>query len=73
MAVHSTVGFGLSALGAWCVGAALDLSGGPNVPSAWFAAFAVLAAGILIGPLALKWSRAAPIPTTLPPDPDSMK
>lgn len=73
MAVHSTVGFGLSALGAWCVGAALDASGGPNVPSAWFAAFAVLAAGILIGPLALKWSRAAPIPTTSSLDMDSMK
>lgn len=57
MAVHSTVGFGLSALGAWCVGAALDATGGPDVPSAWSAAFAVLAAGVLMGPLALKWSR----------------
>lgn len=58
MAMHSTVGFSLSALGAWSVGAALDLAGGPSHPSAWTAAFAVLAGGILLGPLALCWSRA---------------
>jgi predicted MFS family arabinose efflux permease len=58
MAVHSTVGFGFSALGAWCVGSALDLAGGPHVASAWFFAFCVLAGGILLGPLALAWSRA---------------
>jgi len=58
MAMHSTVGFSLSALGAWSVGAALDLAGGPSHPSAWMAAFAVLAAGILLGPVALYWSRA---------------
>ena len=29
MAVHSTVGFSLSALGAWAVGVALDAAGGP--------------------------------------------
>ncbi|SFL82884.1 Predicted arabinose efflux permease, MFS family [Bradyrhizobium sp. NFR13] len=57
MAVHSTVGFGFSALGAWCVGSALDLAGGPQVASAWLFAFCVLAAGILLGPLALAWSR----------------
>ncbi|MET0708304.1 MAG: MFS transporter [Tardiphaga sp.] len=57
MAVHSTVGFGFSALGAWCVGAALDAAGGPHVASAWLPAFGVLAAGILLGPLALAWSR----------------
>jgi predicted MFS family arabinose efflux permease len=57
MATHSTVGFSLSALGAWIVGVALDAAGGPLNPSAWTAAFAVLAAGILLGPVALYWSR----------------
>jgi predicted MFS family arabinose efflux permease len=58
MALHSTVGFSLSALGAWAVGVALDAAGGPASASAWTAAFAVLALGILLGPLALYWSRA---------------
>jgi predicted MFS family arabinose efflux permease len=57
MAVHSTVGFGFSALGSWGVGVALDIAGGPLVASAWLLAFLVLAAGILLGPLALAWSR----------------
>jgi predicted MFS family arabinose efflux permease len=34
MAIHSTVGFSLSALGAWAVGAALDAAGGPLSPAA---------------------------------------
>jgi predicted MFS family arabinose efflux permease len=57
MAMHSTVGFSLSALGAWVVGVALDLAGGPSNATAWMAAFSVLAAGILLGPVALYWSR----------------
>jgi len=57
MAMHSTVGFSLSALGAWAVGVALDAAGGPLSASAWMAAFSVLAAGILFGPAALYWSR----------------
>jgi predicted MFS family arabinose efflux permease len=57
MAMHSTVGFSLSALGAWAVGVALDAAGGPQSSTAWMAAFSVLAAGILLGPLALYWSR----------------
>jgi cyanate permease len=57
MAMHSTVGFSLSALGAWAVGIALDAAGGPQSASAWTAAFSVLAAGIMLGPLALYWSR----------------
>jgi predicted MFS family arabinose efflux permease len=57
MAMHSTVGFSLSALGAWSVGVALDAARGPLSPSAWTAAFSVLAAGILLGPVALYWSR----------------
>ena len=32
-------------------------AGGPLHPSAWTAAFAVLAVGILLGPVALYWSR----------------
>jgi predicted MFS family arabinose efflux permease len=59
MATHSTVGFSLSALGAWVLGVALDAAGGPLNPSAWMAAFSVLAAGVLLGPLALYWSRTA--------------
>jgi predicted MFS family arabinose efflux permease len=59
MALHSTVGFGLSALGAWGMGAALDAAGGPASTSGWLAAFALLAAGVLLGPLALWWSRKA--------------
>ena len=58
MAMHSTVGFSLSALGAWAVGVTLDAAGGPLHASAWLAAFAVLATGILLGPLALHWSRS---------------
>ena len=62
MAIHSTLGFSLSALGAWGVGVALDAAGGPLSPSAWMAAFSVLAAGILLGPVALYWSRNATAP-----------
>jgi predicted MFS family arabinose efflux permease len=58
MALHSTVGFGLSAAGAWGIGVTLDMAGGPQSASGWLAAFAVLAVGILMGPLALWWSRA---------------
>jgi predicted MFS family arabinose efflux permease len=57
MAMHSTVGFSLSALGAWGLGVALDAAGGPLSSAAWTAAFSVLAAGILLGPVALYWSR----------------
>jgi len=57
LALHSTIGFGLSAVGAWATGVALDAAGGTASPSGWLAAFAVLAAGVLLGPLALWWSR----------------
>ena len=59
MAVHSTVGFGLSAVGAWAMGAAIDLAGGPGAQSGWFAGFALLASAIALGPLVLRWSRRA--------------
>ena len=57
LAMHSAVGFGLSALGSWGAGLVLDMTGGPTQSSGWFAVFALLAAGILLGPLALWWSR----------------
>jgi predicted MFS family arabinose efflux permease len=57
MAVHSTVGFGLSAAGGWAVGVAIDAGGGMASSSGWLAAFLVMAAGGLLGPFALWWSR----------------
>ena len=57
LALHSTVGFGLSALGAWGTGAALDAAGGQQSATGWLLVFVVLAAGIATGPLALRWSR----------------
>jgi hypothetical protein len=57
MAMHTTVGFGLSALGAWGAGITLDLAGGTDSASGWLAMFALLGASILLGPLALWWSR----------------
>ena len=57
MALHSTAGFGLSAVGAWSMGVALDLGGGPESATGWFTAFALLAVGVMLGPLALRWSR----------------
>ena len=49
MALHSTIGFGLSRCGAWGIGVALDAAGGPMSASGWLAAFCVLAAGIRSG------------------------
>jgi len=57
MAIHTTVGFGLSALGAWGTGIMLDLAGGANAASGWSAVFGLLAGSILLGPVALLWSR----------------
>jgi MFS family permease len=57
LALHSTVGFGLSAAGGWAVGAAIDACGGPHSATGWLAAFIVMGTGILLGPLALWWSR----------------
>lgn len=59
MALHSTAGFGLAALGSWGIGIALDVAGGPQNPSAWTAAFCLMAAAVLVGPLALIQSRKA--------------
>jgi predicted MFS family arabinose efflux permease len=60
MALHSTVGFGSSALGAWGTGVALDAAGGPASTTGWLAAFLLLAAGVLLGPIALRWAAARP-------------
>jgi len=53
MALHPTVGFGLSAVGGWTVGVALDARGGMNAPTGWLIPFLVMAAGGLLGPVAL--------------------
>ncbi len=60
MALHSTVGFGLSAAGAWGFGIVLDAAGGPASETGWMAGFSLLAVSILLGPLALWWSRRTP-------------
>jgi len=65
MALHSTIGFATSALGAWGTGVALDVAGGPMSASAWLAAFSLLAVGILMGPLALLWSRRTAKPASI--------
>lgn len=57
LALHSAIGFGLSALGGWAVGFALDTAGGAQSASGWTAAFLVLGAGVALGPLALRWAR----------------
>jgi MFS family permease len=64
MALHSTVGFGLSAAGGWVVGVALDAGGGMDTPSGWLLAFIAMAIGGLLGPLAIWWSVRAPPPRT---------
>ena len=59
LALHSAIGFGLSALGGWAVGIALDAGGGAQSAQGWAMAFLVLAVGVALGPLALAWSRRA--------------
>jgi hypothetical protein len=57
MAMHSTIGFGQSALGGWAVGVALDAGGGMDTSSGWVLAFLVMGAGGMLGPLALWWAN----------------
>lgn len=59
MALHSTAGFAFAALGSWGVGIALDAAGGPQNAAAWTAAFCLMAAAVLVGPVSLYWSRSA--------------
>jgi len=68
MALHSTVGFGLSAAGGWAVGVALDMGGGIGTDPGWFGGFLVMAAGGLLGPIALWWSsrQATSVATNIP-------
>lgn len=60
MAIHSTVGFALSAAGGWAIGLALDAAGGMNDGRAWALAYAVMAGGAALGPACLWWSRRRP-------------
>ena len=60
MAMHTTLGFGLSALGTWGAGITLDLAGGPESSSGWHATFGLLAGSILLGRVALWWARRTP-------------
>ena len=57
MAIHSAIGFALTAAGGWAVGVALDAAGGVSQPHAWALAYAVMAAGAVLGPVSLWWSR----------------
>jgi MFS family permease len=57
MAMHSTIGFGMSAVGAWAIGVALDAGGGMDTPNGWLFAFLFMAVGGLAGPIAIWWSR----------------
>jgi hypothetical protein len=65
LALHSTVGFGLSAAGAWGTGVALDFAGGPQSATGWMLAFVVLAFGISTGPLVLLWARVGAMPSAV--------
>jgi MFS family permease len=53
MAMHSFLGFGVSFLGALAPGVALDLGGGRDSATAWGFAWLTIAAGALLGPLAI--------------------
>ncbi len=53
MAMHSLLGFGAASLGPLAFGAALDI-GGDGAAGSWMAGFAILAAGVLTGPLILR-------------------
>jgi len=57
LAMHSTVGFGLSALAGWLLGLCLDAFGGAMQAQAWQAAFVLLSCSILFGPLALRLGK----------------
>lgn len=68
MALHSTLGFGISVLGPIVVGLALDgaqSAAGSESALTWGFGFAVMGLGALLGPLALIWAgRAANRPAT---------
>jgi MFS family permease len=53
MALHSLLGFAAASFGPLAFGVALD-AGGDHAAGAWFAGFAILAAGVACGPLILR-------------------
>ena len=53
MALHSTLGFFAGMLGPVAFGVLLDLTGGGATVESWGAAFAGLAAGVMVGPVVL--------------------
>jgi MFS family permease len=53
MALHSLLGFAAASLGPLAFGLVLD-AGGDHAAGAWFAGFAILAAGMVCGPLILR-------------------
>jgi MFS family permease len=59
MAVHSTLGFTGAFLGPVAFGFALEFAGGSGTEGAWFAAFALTAGVMLLGPFALRLARSA--------------
>jgi predicted MFS family arabinose efflux permease len=58
MALHSTLGFGVSFLGPVAAGVALDWAGGPGVLG-WGLAFTTMGLGGLLGAVALLWLAKA--------------
>ena len=60
MAIHSAIGFALTAAGGWAFGIALDAAGGIDVPAAWALAFGIMAIAATMGPAVLWWSRRQP-------------
>ncbi|HEX6978018.1 MAG TPA: MFS transporter [Alphaproteobacteria bacterium] len=57
IAIHSMVGFGISALGPLFVGITLDATGGVSSAQGWAFGFAVMAAGAAVGALCLAIGR----------------
>lgn len=59
MAIHTLLGFGAGFVAPLAFGTVLDAAGGTTEPRAWAWAFALLAFGALLGPLALRLGRNA--------------
>lgn len=58
MAIHTLLGFGAGFVSPLAVGIVLDAAGGMEQPRAWGWAFALLAFGAALGPLALRFGHA---------------
>ncbi len=59
LGLHALIGFAGASIGPLGVGLVLDLSGGADNIFSWGLAFAVMGAGVLLGPLALAFFRPA--------------